>query len=179
MAKLDLIDLIILEIIREITERRKLGDFQDFRENGRQPPAGNNISASNSMFTFGELRETVMGDRYDVSGRATVGPNPRVHHVSFQYLWGSLTQDVDQSSYLKDLSRELEELRIHLRGQAESRQEDAELAEIGAAATAAEKGDGPRALSHLAHAGKWALEAATMIGSAIAAAAIRTATGLP
>ncbi|MGH3633117.1 MAG: hypothetical protein ACREQ5_12485 [Candidatus Dormibacteria bacterium] len=123
------------------------------------------------------VQEVVMGDKYVASGQmGAVGPNAHVHHVSFQQMWTSF--DAEGRGDLGTLGAELETLRQHLRGEAQSREHDAEVAEIGAAATAAEEGDGAKALGHLSKVGNWAFGAATAIGTALAAAAIRTATGM-
>jgi len=125
------------------------------------------------------VQEVVMGDKYVASGQTgAVGPNAHVHNVSFQQAWMQFS-DATGESDLGTLAEELEELRQHLRSQSTTRDQDAELVEIGAAASAAEGGDGPKALGHLAKVGKWALGAATAIGTAVAAAAIRAATGMP
>ncbi|MGN2640503.1 hypothetical protein ACTD5D_30915 [Nocardia takedensis] len=123
------------------------------------------------------VQEVVMGDKYTSSGQAIQGPNAHVHDVSFQQSWNAFQQQ-SEASDLPELAAELEQLRQHLRGRASTREEDAAVADVGAAATAAEAGDGPGAMSHLAKLGTWALGAATAIGTALAAAAIKSATGL-
>ncbi|MEV0295313.1 hypothetical protein [Nocardia sp. NPDC050710] len=123
------------------------------------------------------VQEIVMGDKYQSSGQAIQGPNAHVHHVKFQQTWNAFSND-NESSDLPALAAELERLRQHLRGLASTREEDAAVAEVGAAATAADEGDGPKVMSHLAKLGTWALGAATAIGTALAAAAIKSATGL-
>jgi hypothetical protein len=133
--------------------------------------------------TYNELtrdyvQEVVMGDKYVASGQTgAVGPNAHVHHVNFQQMWTSFS-GAEGCDDLSALGAELERLRQHLRAEARSREQDGEVVEIGAAATAAEEGDGPKALSHLAKVGKWALGAATAIGTGLAAAAIKTAVGM-
>jgi hypothetical protein len=125
------------------------------------------------------VQEVVMGDKYVASGQtAAVGPNAHVHDVNFQQVWNAFGS-TDAGSDLSALAADLERLRKHLRQQDTSREEDAEVAEIAAAATAAEQQDGPKAMSHLAKVGSWALGAATAIGTGLAAAAIRAAAGLP
>jgi hypothetical protein len=133
--------------------------------------------------TYNELtrdyvQEVVMGDKYVASGQTgAVGPNAHVHHVNFQQMWTSFS-GAEGCDDLSALGAELERLRQHLRAEARSREQDGEVVEIGAAATAAEEGDGPKALSHLAKVGKWALGAATAIGTGLAAAAIKMAVGM-
>ncbi|MGV9677092.1 hypothetical protein ACWDSJ_17590 [Nocardia sp. NPDC003482] len=123
------------------------------------------------------VQEVVMGDKYQSYGQAIQGPNAHVHHVNFQQAWSAFSND-SKSDDLPALASELERLRQYARGLASTREEDAAVAEIGAAATAADEGDGPRVMSHLAKLGTWALGAATAIGTALAAAAIKSATGL-
>ncbi len=122
-----------------------------------------------------EAREVVMGDKYEVSGQAgAVGREAHAHDMSFQQIWTSRASEID----LPQLAAELETLRQTLRKQATTREHDAAVAEIGAAAEEAERGDGPGALRRLKAAGQWALNAATSIGTTVAAAAIRAAIGM-
>ncbi|MFC5060734.1 hypothetical protein [Actinomycetospora atypica] len=123
-----------------------------------------------------QVQEVVMGDKYVSSGQTgAVGPNAHVHDVSFQQVWTSVAGSEGHDS--QRLAEELETLRQHLRGVAQTREEDQAVAEIGAAASAAEDGDGPAAMSHLSKVGKWAWSAATAIGTGLAAAAIKAAIG--
>lgn len=122
-----------------------------------------------------EAREIVMGDKYEVSGQAgAVGREAHAHNISFQQIWTNHADRID----LQHLAVELETLRQALRAQATTREHDTVVAEIGAAASAAERGDGPGALHRLKGAGNWALNAATSIGTTVAAAAIRAALGM-
>lgn len=121
------------------------------------------------------IREVVMGDKYEVSGQAgAVGREAHAHDMSFQQIWANRASEID----LPRLAIELETLRQQLRQQATTREHDAVVAEIGAAAEEAERGDGPGALRRLKAAGKWALDTATSIGATVAAAAIRAAIGI-
>lgn len=118
--------------------------------------------------------ELVMGDKYEISGQAgAVGRNARAKDMTFQQLWQGQREQLD----LPRLAGELEILRLELKRQATTREHDAAVAEVGAAAEAAEHGDGPEALSRLRRAGQWALGAATAIGTGVAAAAIKVAIG--
>jgi hypothetical protein len=119
--------------------------------------------------------EIVMGDKYEVPGQAgAVGRFAHAHDMTLQQAWRRHADEID----LPALARELEVLRRELRRQASTREHDVAVAEVGAAAEAAEHGDGPEALSRLRRAGQWALGAATATGAGVAAAAIRTAMGL-
>jgi hypothetical protein len=116
-----------------------------------------------------------MGDKYEVSGQAgAVGKEAHAHDMSFQQIWANRASDID----LPQLAVELETLRQELRRQAVTREQDAAVAEIGAAAAEAEQGNGPATLRRLKAAGQWALSAATTIGTTVAAAAIRAALGM-
>jgi hypothetical protein len=122
-----------------------------------------------------DAREVVMGDKYEVSGQAgAVGNKAHAHDMSFQQIWINRGSDID----LPQLAAELETLRQELRRQAVTRDQDAAVAEIGAAAEEAERGNGPATLRRLKAAGQWALNAATSIGTTVAAAAIRAALGM-
>lgn len=119
--------------------------------------------------------EVVMGDKYEIPGQAgAVGRGAHAHDMTFQQAWRQQAEKID----LPELARELEALRQELRGRASTREHDAAVAEIGAAAEAAERGNGPEALNRLQRAGQWALGAATATGAGVAAAAIRTALGM-
>ena len=97
---------------------------------------------------------------------AVIGDKARmyVHDTSFQQMWEKSASELD----LVQLASELETLRQEL---------DAARAEIGAAAREVERGDGPAVLHHLKAAGPWALNAATSIGTSVAAAAIKMSMG--
>ena len=119
--------------------------------------------------------EVVMGDRYDVHGQAAaVGPNAHVHDATFNQIWSQSSEKID----LPTLADQLERLRAALRAEAKTPDDDQIVANVGQAELAAKNGDGPGTMRHLRSAGKWALGVATSIGAAVAAAAIKSATGL-
>lgn len=119
--------------------------------------------------------EVVVGDRYDVHGQtAAVGPNAHVHDATFNQLWQQSAEQID----LPALAEELGRLRAALRAEAKTPEDDQIVADVGQAELAAKNGDGAGALRHLRNAGKWALGIATSIGVAVAAAAIKSATGV-
>jgi len=97
-----------------------------------------------------------------------------VQDTSFQQAPAGRASEID----LARLAEELETLRQELRRRATTREHDAVVAEIGAAAGEAERGDGQGALRRLRAAGQWALNAATSIGTTVAATAIRAAMGM-
>lgn len=156
-------------------------DFLDLPDQGavdRYAALLVDLQGDYNQVTRNQVQEVVMGDKYVTTGQvAAVGPNAHVHDVAFQ-AWQTFSTGAGQGGDLTVLAAQLDELRQHLRSSANTRDEDATVAEIGAAASAAEEGDGPRALSHLARVGKWALAAATTIGTTVAAAAIKAATGI-
>lgn len=125
-----------------------------------------------------QIKELVMGDKYVSEGNVVgaFGPNAHVHDLNFNQVWTSFAEK--ETTSMSELAVDLERLRTYLRSTAESRDDDAEVAAIGAAASAAEAGDGPGVMTHLSKVGKWALGAATSIGTALATAAIKHATGI-
>ncbi len=109
-------------------------------------------------------------------GNVVIGSHSRVNvnGISVQPGRESDASEID----LSQLARELEMLRQELRRHATTRKHDATVAEIGAAADEAERGDGPAVLHRLRAAGQWALDTATSIGTTVAAAAIRKSMGM-
>jgi hypothetical protein len=137
------------------------------------------IVGSISDSTFGGLlaapiQGDVMGDSYTVGQAGAVGPNARAENIQFQQIWQQSSSDLD----IGQLAEELKVLRGHLRQQADTPQEDEAVAEISKAQVAAVEGDGAGAMRHLRQAGKWALDSATAIGTAVAAAAIKASLGM-
>lgn len=114
------------------------------------------------------------GDRYEVGQAGAVGPYSTAHDIQFTQVWNRLSADTNLSALADDLGK----LRTVMRERANEPGEDLALAEVSQAQLAATDGDGPRALSHLAKAGQWALGIATAIGANLAAAAIKSALGL-
>jgi hypothetical protein len=126
--------------------------------------------------TRDRVTEVVVGDKYEVKGQVgAVGRHAEAHDMTFNQVWSESKGAVD----LTELAKELEQLRREARTQATTVEDDESTAEIGRAQRAAEEGDGPRALSHLAKAGRWALGVAEKIGVGVATAAIKSAVGMP
>jgi hypothetical protein len=121
----------------------------------------------------------VNSDEYNVYGGAGVdGPNATVGAVNimnYQQAWSSLQSQLDTEK----LSPELGELLNTMRVRANTSEHFKALAEVAAAKDAADRKDGPTALSHLRQAGTWALGIAGEIGKAVVAKVIETAIGLP
>ncbi len=113
-----------------------------------------------------------MVDKYFNSGQAgALGPNARVCGNTFQ----QARLDSNRIPDLKQLAKELARLRDHLKRQAKTEDQDLIVADIIQAKKAAEAGDGKKVLSFLKSAGRWALGAATDIGTNLAAEAIKKA----
>ncbi|MGX1092997.1 hypothetical protein RKD47_003678 [Streptomyces albogriseolus] len=91
------------------------------------------------------------------------------------------TQQADQRQLAVDmpaLALELERLKQELVLVASSSSDYQAVAEIQAAREAADEGDEGRVGRHLANAGRWALDVASQIGTAVAAAALSQALGM-
>ncbi len=120
-------------------------------------------------------RYEIMRDKYETNGQAgAVGPKAHAHDMDFNQLWNQSSSEID----LPGLAEELLQLRQALKEEAKTLEHDTAVGEIAAAATAAEAGDGPKALEHLKNAGRWTLGVAEKIGTALATAALKTALGL-
>ena len=115
---------------------------------------------------------SIMRDQYNVNKAGAVGPRSTAHHISFTQVWDE--SDID----LPALGKELTALRTAMRRKASTPAHDMAIAEVASAEVAAEKGDGPSVLEHLARAGRWALGIASAIGAALAAEVIKKAAGL-
>ena len=120
------------------------------------------------------IQGDIVGDKYTVGQAGAVGPNARAENIQFQQIWLQSSSDLD----IGQLADELKLLRGHLRQLADTPQEDEAVAEVSKAQAAALEGDGAGAMRHLRQAGKWALDGATAIGTAVAAAAIKASLGI-
>jgi len=94
--------------------------------------------------------------------------------MTFNQIWRQVKENFD----LPTLAKELNTLRDELQKSSKTAQDYSELDAIASAEIEAQKGDGRKALSALAKAGKWALSVAEKIGVGVATAAIKTACGL-
>lgn len=113
-----------------------------------------------------------MRDQYNVNQAGAVGPMSTAENISFTQAWA------DSAVNLLALKEELGRLRTAMRKEANEPSHDLAVAEIASAELAANTGDGPRALEHLAKAGRWALDIAVAIGAALAAEMIKNAAGI-
>jgi hypothetical protein len=116
----------------------------------------------------------VGGDSYTTGQAGVVGPHSRAENLTFYQIWQQTSGDLD----IAKLAEELKVLRGRLRQEADSPQQDETVAEVSKAQRAAAAGDGPSVMQHLQKAGRWALDAASAIGTTLAAAAIKAAMGI-
>jgi len=137
-----------------------------------------NISSTSGEYTeetrLTIIRELTMGDKYTTGQAGAVGPASSSSDNTFNQIWQQNSDRID----LPQLAAELDQLRKAMKIDDATADQDAALGAVALAQAAAEKGDGPGALSYLKTTGKWALEAATKIGVGVATAAIKSATGL-
>jgi hypothetical protein len=124
--------------------------------------------------------KVVMGDEYTVGQAGAVGPGSHAEHMTFVQTWNQLAEVGDSAALAEDLRR----LREHLRGEAKDPEHDMAIATLAEAETEANAGNGPAALERLSglkrlgSAAKWALGAATTIGTTVAAAALKAVLGI-
>ncbi len=122
----------------------------------------------------------VMGDQYTVGQAGAVGPGSHAHDITFAQTWNQVSTTGDTAV----LAEELAQLRQHLRAEASDPEHDVAIAALAEAEIEAKEGNGPAALERLSRlkrlkgAGKWALNAATVIGTTVAAAALKAVLGL-
>ncbi|RKP50779.1 hypothetical protein [Trinickia fusca] len=116
-----------------------------------------------------------MGDQYNISGQAgAVGPNAQAAHNTFNQACEQAAAGID----LVALAEELASLRASMRKEATDVEHDQAIASVGAAETAAKNHDAAGAIGHLKSSGKWALDVAAKIGTAVAVKAIEKAIAL-
>lgn len=119
------------------------------------------------------IGEVTMGDSYSAGQAGAMGPNAHAENMTFNQIWNQSSGKIN----LPDLAKELGILRAEMLKEAKEPQDYSDIGNLSTAETAAQQGDGPKALQHLAKAGKWALDVATKIGVAVAAAAIKESMG--
>lgn len=116
-----------------------------------------------------------MGDSYSATQVGAMGPGARASNMTFQQVWNQVQGTID----LPQLARELAAIEGVLRSEANEPEHETAIGAIAAAGMAAKQGDGAKTLAYLKKAGSWALDAATKIGTDIAAAAIKSSMGIP
>ncbi|MBB4113468.1 hypothetical protein FHT80_002794 [Rhizobium sp. BK226] len=122
----------------------------------------------------GTGERVVSRDTYNIQNAGAVGPHSSASNVYFGDAW----KKTQGSIPLEQLTTDLEILRKHLAVLAEGAEQYQKVGAVANAKKAAEEGNGPMALQALASAGEWALNAATAIGTAVAASAIKSSLGL-
>jgi hypothetical protein len=123
-----------------------------------------------------QLGDVVVGDKYEVHGRAQVGAigkGAKVRTVTFANSEGG-----EKEVELDSLLEELQSLRSEMRSRAKTTEEDLAVVAVGQAISAAEQGEKSEIFGHLKSAGKWAMGLATAIGAGVAAGAIKSALSL-
>ncbi|MBP3957726.1 hypothetical protein J8F10_20945 [Gemmata sp. G18] len=112
-----------------------------------------------------------MRDSYQAGQAGAMGPGAKAENINFIQI---LRDSIGESS-LADLAKELERLRGSMLAESKNAEQDASVAAIAEAESAAKKGDAKGVLSYLKSAGKWALDVATKIGTGVASKAIEKA----
>ncbi len=106
--------------------------------------------------------------------QGALGEDAQAHHLNYTEIGSRIEQSMDMSA----LAGELETLRQALKKKAVTEDQDRVVADIGRAKKAAEEKDSSKVAESLQSAGKWALDAATKIGTALATEAIKEAMGM-
>jgi hypothetical protein len=111
-----------------------------------------------------------VGDTYKAGQVGAQGAGATASGITFN----QILQQGDEG----ELADQLRALREAMRGHATEPEHDLAVAEIAQAETAVRDSNSDAARSHLARAGRWALDRANEIGTAVAAAAIKASLGL-
>jgi hypothetical protein len=121
------------------------------------------------------IRRLTVGDIYNIKGQVgAVGPGAQASDINFSQVWQELSGDVD----LDKLSIELGEIRLALKKEQESAENDIAAGEIASAEIAAKEGQGLKVLEHLKKAGKSILSISEKIGTMIATELIKKSIGI-
>lgn len=120
------------------------------------------------------IQEVTMGDKYEAGQVGAQGPHAHAHDMTFNQIWNQKKDSID----LQTLAKELNALRLEMQKTAKEAEDFSEIGTVATAELEAQKGDGPKALSALAKAGKWTLGVAEKIGVGVATAALKTACGI-
>jgi hypothetical protein len=116
-----------------------------------------------------------MGDDFNISGgqQGAVGRNAHAHDMTFNQIWNQNGGSIDLPTLAKDLAI----LRAELLKEAKEPEHYTAIGAVASAETAAQKGDGPKALEYLKAAGTWTFDVATKVGVSVAAEALKTVIG--
>lgn len=113
-------------------------------------------------------------NNYEISGQGNiVGPNAHVHDISFNQIWNETKDGID----LNKLAEDLRTLRLKLKEEAKTLENDLSIGNIAGAESSAKKGDGPKAFEYMQKAGKWALDVACEISVPIATEVLKKLLG--
>jgi hypothetical protein len=115
-----------------------------------------------------------MRDSFQAGQAGAMGPNAQAESMTFIQI---LREGIGENS-LADLASDLEKLRIAMLTESKSAPQDAAVIAVAEAEAAARKGNAKSVLASLKSAGKWAMDVATKIGTAIAGKAIEKALGM-
>jgi len=130
----------------------------------------------NTIIIAPKAKEVHMSnDQYNVEQAGAVGPGSTAQN--FQQIWNNW-QTSEANVDLALLAQDLEKLRLEMKREGTSPEQDVATGEVAGAQTAAKNGDGGKVLEKLAKAGKWALSMAEKIGAGLAVAALKKAIGL-
>jgi hypothetical protein len=122
-----------------------------------------------------EGMKVMTGDQYNIKGQtAAVGPGAKAQDINFNQIWQEAGSQLD----LGQLACELSELLPALKKEAKEPAHYEDIAEIGKAETAANAGQGSKALEHLHKVSKWAYGVAKEIGVGVATAYVKSILGL-
>ncbi len=112
-----------------------------------------------------------MGDVYQAGQAGALGPGAKADNNQFI----QVLRDSIKDASLADLAKELEWLRQSMLAESTNADQDQAVAEIANAEESAKRADAKGVMTHLKNAGKWSLDVATKIGTAVAAKAIEKA----
>ncbi len=114
-----------------------------------------------------------MRDNYSAGQAGAQGPNAQAHDINFYQIWNQNQNEMD----LGQLSVDLSKLREELGKTASTVEQHAEIGIIANAEIEAKAGNGVKVIEFLSKATKWSFQTATALGVAVAANAIKVATG--
>jgi hypothetical protein len=120
------------------------------------------------------FERSAMRDVYQAGQAGAMGPGARAENINFI----QILRDAIGDHSLADLAADLERLRAVMLSESKSAEQDAAVAAVAKAEAAAKKGEAEGVCGYLKGAGKWALDVATKVGTAVAQKAIEKSMGL-
>lgn len=115
--------------------------------------------------------EVHISDTYSANQVGIMGRNVHAPNATMQQTLQQPAVKID----LATLAQELARLRLALRAEVTTAEDDVAVGEVALAEVAASQNDESKALRHLKNAGKWALSVAEKIGVGVATSAIKSA----